>query len=602
MSTTPLINDRNLDFLLYEFLDTEALLERPRYQEHSKDVFTATLETAKTIAEKYFANHNAKGDCNEPTFDGEKVQMIPETKEAWDAFAEAGFLAAHYDFDEGGMQMPEIILRAAMSYVSAANISSTGYGFLTLGAANLIHSFGSQESKDKYLPPMMDGRFAGTMALTEPGQGSALGDIKTTAKPQDDGSYRIFGQKMFISGGDQSITENIVHMVLAKIEGAPAGTKGISLFICPKFLVNDDGSIGERNDVALAGLLHKMGYRNTTSTALSFGEKGGAVGYLVGEPHKGLNYMFQMMNEARIGVGLGATVLGYQGYNYSLDYARNRPQGRLPSVKDPASKQVAIIEHADVRRMLLAQKSYIEGSMALCFYASSLFEDSRTATTEQGRKDAFTLLDLITPMVKSFPSKYCLKANEHAIQILGGSGYIRENPVEQYYRDNRLNPIHEGTEAIHGLDLLGRKVPMNSMEGYNALKAEMATTIAEAKLSTTLAPMAAALEESIKTLDTTTMSLLGTLGKGEVDLGMANATLYLDVFGRILVSWIWIKQAQIADQALAGDLHADEKSFYQGKIQAAQYYIRWELPEIHHQAELLQQNDDTCLAMQDAWF
>jgi len=602
MSTTPLINDRDLDFLLYEFLDTEALLERPRYEEHSKDVFTATLQTAKTIAEKYFANHNAKGDCNEPTFDGEKVHMIPETKEAWDAFAEAGFLAAHYDFDEGGMQMPEIILRAAMSYVSAANISSTGYGFLTLGAANLIHSFASEENKAKYLPPMMDGRFAGTMALTEPGQGSALGDIKTTAKPQDDGSYRIFGQKMFISGGDQSITENIIHMVLAKIEGAPAGTKGISLFICPKFLVNDDGSLGERNDVALAGLLHKMGYRNTTSTALSFGEKDGAVGYLVGEPHKGLNYMFQMMNEARIGVGLGATVLGYQGYNYSLDYARNRPQGRLPSVKDPASKQVAIIEHADVRRMLLAQKSYIEGSMALCFYASSLFEDSRTAPTEQGRKDAFTLLDLITPMVKSFPSKYCLKANEHAIQILGGSGYIRENPVEQYYRDNRLNPIHEGTEAIHGLDLLGRKVPMNSMAGYNALKAEMATTIAEAKQSTTLAPMAAALEESIKTLDTTTMALLGTLGKGEVDLGMANATLYLDVFGRILVSWIWIKQAQIADKALAGDLHADEQSFYQGKIQAAQYYIRWELPEIHHQAQLLQQNDDTCLAMQDAWF
>lgn len=602
MPTTPLLNDRNIDFLLYELLDTEALLERPRYQEHSRDVFNATLATAKTVAEKYFANHNAKGDANEPSFDGETIHMIPETKEAWHAFADAGFLAAHYDFDEGGMQMPEIILRAAMSYVSAANISSTGYPFLTLGSANLIHSFGNEAQKAKYLPPMMDGRFAGTMALTEPGQGSALGDITTIAKPQDDGSYRITGQKIFISGGDQSITENIIHMVLAKIEGAPAGTKGISLFICPKFLVNDDGSLGERNDVALAGLLHKMGYRNTTSTALSFGEKGGAVGYLIGEAHKGLSYMFQMMNEARIGVGLGATVLGYQGYNYSLEYARNRPQGRKPSEKDPSSKQVNIIEHADVRRLLLSQKAYVEGSIALCFYASSLFEDSRTANTEEERKAAFTLLDLITPIVKSFPSKYALKANENAIQVLGGSGYIREYPVEQYYRDNRLNPIHEGTEAIHGLDILGRKIPMNGMAGYNALKAEMQATILSATELPATAGFAQSLNQAIETMDTTTTALLTVLGGGEVDLGMANATVYLDLFGRVLVSWIWLKQAVVAAQALNSELHPDEQSFYQGKLHTAQYYFQWELPEIKAQAELLQATDDTCLAMQDAWF
>lgn len=602
MSTTPLLNDRDLDFLLYEFLDTEALLERPRYQEHSRDVFNATLKTAKTVAEKYFANHNAKGDANEPSFDGEKVHMIPETKEAWDAFAEAGFLAASYDFEDGGMQMPEIVLRAAMSYISAANVSTSGYPFLTLGSANLIHSFGNDEQRAKYLPPMMDGRFSGTMALTEPGQGSALGDIKTTAKPHDDGSYRIFGSKMFISGGDQSITENIVHMVLAKIEGAPAGTKGISLFICPKFLVNDDGSVGERNDVALAGLLHKMGYRNTTSTVLSFGEKDGAVGYLVGEAHKGLSYMFQMMNEARIGVGLGAAVLGYQGYNYSLEYARNRPQGRKPSVKDPSSKQVNIIEHADVRRLLLSQKAYVEGSIALCFYASSLLEDSRSATTEEERETAFTLLDFITPMVKSFPSKYALKANENAIQVLGGSGYIREYPVEQYYRDNRLNPIHEGTEAIHGLDILGRKIPMNNMAGYQALKAEMQTTILSATDIAATAGFAAALSKAIDTLDQTTTSLLTLLGSGEVDLGMANATVFLDLFGRVLVSWIWLKQAIIAAEKLGGSLHQDEENFYRGKLQTAQYYFQWELPEINAQAELLQAADPTCFEMQDAWF
>jgi butyryl-CoA dehydrogenase len=273
MSDVKLIDDRDIEFLLYEFLDTQALLERPRYQEHSREIFNTTLDTAKTIAQKYFANHNSKGDENEPSFDGEKVHLIPETQAAWDAYAEAGFLGAAYDFEEGGSQMPEIILRAAMGYITAANPSTTVYPFLTLGAANLVRSFASDEHKATYLPPMMDGRFAGTMALTEPGQGSALADITTSAKPQADGTYRIFGQKMFITGGDQSLTDNIIHMVLARVEGAPAGTKGISMFICPKVLINEDGSLGERNDVALAGLLHKMGYKNATSTVLNFGEK-----------------------------------------------------------------------------------------------------------------------------------------------------------------------------------------------------------------------------------------------------------------------------------------------------------------------------------------
>ncbi len=600
--STRLLNDRDIDFLLYEMMDTEALLKRPRYEEHSREVFNATLDTARVIADKYFANHNAKGDANEPTFDGEKVHLIPETKEAWDAYAEAGFLAAHYDFEDGGMQMPEVVLRAAGAYTSAGNISTNGYAFLSLGAANLIQSFASEEHKARFIPPMQEGRFAGTMALTEPGQGSALADIKTYAEPAEDGTYRIFGQKMFISGGDQSITENIVHMVLAKIKGAPAGVKGISLFICPKVLVNEDGSLGERNDVALAGLLHKMGYRNTTSTVLSFGEKGGAVGYLVGEPHKGLSYMFQMMNEARIGVGMGAAILGYQGYNYSLDYARERPQGRLPSDKNPESKQVNIIKHADVRRMLLAQKSYAEGGLAMCMYASSLFEDSHTGATEEIRKDAFTLLDTITPMVKSWPSKYGLKANELAIQVLGGSGYIREYPVEQYYRDNRLNPIHEGTDAIHGLDLLGRKVVMNNMAGYELFKTTVKKTIEEAQQQPSLEGFAQQLSDALATLDEVTFSLLGKL-REDVDAGMANATIYLDMFGRVFASWIWLKQANAASIGLSADnLGESDKNFYLGKLQANRYYFEWELTEIEGQAKLLLSHNRTTYEMQDAWF
>ncbi|MDF3031451.1 MAG: acyl-CoA dehydrogenase domain protein [Moraxellaceae bacterium] len=596
---TPLLNERDLSFLLYELLDTEALLARPRYREHSREVFDATLATARSIAQKYFANHYAKGDAQEPTFDGRNVHVIPETKAAWDAFAEAGFLAAHYDFEEGGMQLPEVVLRAAMAYVNAANIATTAYAFLSLGAANLIHTFGTAAQKEKFLPPMREGRFAGTMALTEPGQGSALADIRTYAVPQDDGTYRLFGQKMFISGGDQNLTENIVHMVLARIKGAPPGVKGISLFLCPKFLVNDDGSAGARNDVALAGLLHKMGYRNTTSTVLSFGEQGGAVGYLVGEPHKGLAHMFQMMNESRIAVGLGAAALAYQGFNCSLEYARNRPQGRLPSNKDPLAPQVNIIGHADVRRMLLAQKVYAEGALALCLYASRLFEDAHTAPTEEEKRQAFQLLDLLTPVVKSWPSTYGLKANELAIQVLGGSGYIREYPVEQYYRDNRLNPIHEGTEAIHGLDLLGRKT---GQAGYAAFLTTLQATVAEARTLEATRDYAAALDAALATLADVTAHLRGVVAQ-DPDLGLANATVYLDAFGRVTLAWLWLRQGLLAARALERPgLTAGDTAFYRGKLQALRYYFHWELPALGPQAALLKGCERSCLDMQDAWF
>lgn len=600
--TDQLLNEREIAFQLYEVLDTEALLRRPRYQEHSLEVFDATVETAHKVAKKYFANHNQKGDACEPTFDGQKVQLIPETQDAWNAFAEAGFLAAHHDFDTGGMQLPEVILRASMAYFNAANISSAGYPFLSIGSANLIRSFASESLQAKFLPPMLGGRFSGTMALTEPGQGSALADIKTQATPTDEGHYYITGNKMFISGGDHELTENIVHLVLAKIKGAPAGVKGISLFIVPKVLVNDDGSLGERNDVALAGLLHKMGYRNTTSTVLNFGENGGAVGYLVGAPHKGLQYMFQMMNEARIGVALGAAALGFQGYIHSLDYARQRPQGRLPSNKDPLSKQVSIIEHADVRRMLLTQKSYSEGALSLCLYASSLFEDQNTAETPESRQRSAALLDLLIPIVKSWPSKYCLQANDLAIQVLGGSGYIREYPVEQFYRDNRLNPIHEGTEAIHGLDLLGRKVSLNQMAAYHIFQEEVRKNLEEASAQAETQKFVLPLESALQTLDDVTTSLRQQMGDN-IDLGLANATIYLDMFGRIVATWIWLRQAIKAAEALSRpNIGQVDANFYQGKLQAAHYYLTWELPQIAPQADLLMQGNRVCFDMQDTWF
>lgn len=599
--TDLLLCERELRFQLYELLETDALLARPRYAEHDREIFDATLNTAREIALQYFAPHNQKGDAQEPHFDGQRVELIPETKAAWDAFADAGFLAAHHDFADGGLQLPEVLLRACMAYFYAANVSTACYSFLSIGAANLLKSFAAPSLRERYLPPMLSGRFSGTMALTEPGQGSALGDLRTTAREADDGSYRIFGQKMFISGGDHELTENIVHMVLARIEGAPAGVKGISLFLVPRVLVNADGSLGARNDVALAGLLHKMGFRNTTSTVLSFGEQEGAVGYRVGEPHQGLAYMFQMMNESRIGVGLMAASLGYQSYLHALAYARERPQGRLPGNKGPHTAQVNLVEHADVRRMLLQQKVYAQGSLALCLYASSLVEDAHSAMTETQRCEAAELLDLITPMAKSWSSRYGVMASDIGIQVLGGAGYTREYPLEQYYRDNRLNPIHEGTEGIQAIDLLSRKLGARGGDGYRIFLSRVRADFELTAHETQCTPLVAALKEALSLLEQVTVTLEQQVA-ADANLGLANATIYLDLFGRVLVGWLWLRQARLASKALSDGAQGSEADFYRGKLQAARYFMDWELASLAAQARLLGEGNRTCFDMQDAWF
>ena len=593
------ISERELAFLLYEFLDTESLLRRECYADHSREVFNATLETARQLAEDLLAPHLREGDEHEPKFENGQAGLIAPTRAAWQAIAEAGFLNAHWDQGEGGLQLPEVVLRAAMSAFYAANVGTASYAMLTIGAANLLRAFGSAELKARYLAPMGDGRFAGTMALTEPSQGSALGDIKTTAVPQPDGSYRLFGQKMFISGGDQDLTENIVHMVLARIQGAPAGVKGISLFLVPKVLPGEGGGPGTRNDVALAGLLHKMGWRNTTSTVLSFGEQEGAVGWLVGREHQGLAHMFQMMNEARIGVGVMSASIAWRGFSESLNYARERPQGRLPSNKDPLSPQVKLVEHADVRRLLLAQKTYAEGSLALCLYACSLFEDQHTHPEAQAREDARRLLDVLTPVVKSWPARYGAAANDMAIQVLGGAGYTRDYPLEQLYRDQRLNMIHEGAEAIHGVDLLGRKVVMEQGAGLR-LFVEAVRRDAQRAAEAGLKDEAAALGAALDRLAGTSEQLVA-LQRDEPDLALANATLYLDAFGRVALAWIWLQQGRVATLALAG-ASVEATDHCCGKLQAMRYFFRWELPVTEAQWPVLSRVDRSAFDMRDAWF
>ncbi len=601
-----IVNRRDLEFVLFELLEADKLTERPHHGEHSVETFRSALDTAQRIATDHFASHNRKADENEPQLTDGRVKTVPEIKAALAAFAQAGFVAATHDFDKGGMQLPVVIAQACFAYFHGANVSTAAYPFLSIANANLLRAFASDAQRRRYLPHLLSGRFFGTMALTEPQAGSSLADITTAARYRSDGTYAITGRKIFISGGDHELSENIIHLVLARIPGGPPGVKGISLFLVPKYRVLDDeGTLGARNDIALAGLIHKMGFRGTTSTMLNFGEQGECVGELIGEPHQGLSYMFHMMNEARIGVGLGATMLGYTGYLHALDYARSRPQGRAQGARDLAAAPVPIIEHTDVRRMLLAQKAYAEGGLALCLFASRLLDDSRGAASEYERTSAAMLLDLLTPAVKSWPSQFCLEANSLAIQVHGGYGYTREYPVEQFYRDNRLNAIHEGTHGIQALDLLGRKVLRDAGTSMAPLLAAVNATVEDAAVvdDLELNRYSQALDANWIDIVATTR-ILSEVARNDMDLALANASLYLEMLGHSVVAWLWLRAALVAQRALTtaatgADADAD---FYHGKRAACRYFFQWELPKTEAQRALLKSLDRSCHDMRDPWF
>ncbi|MCW2601115.1 MAG: Acyl-CoA dehydrogenase [Frankiales bacterium] len=589
------LSTRDLDFLLYEWLDVEVLTSRARFQEHSRETFDAFLRLSEQLAERDFASHNAKSDRVEPQFDGERIQVIPEVSAALDAFNRSGLLAGALDEAHGGVQLPNVVHRACFAWFQAANIATSAYPMLTMANVNLLLAHGSPEQICTYVLPMVEGRYFGTMCLSEPLAGSSLADVTTRAVPAHGGTHRLYGNKMWISGGDHELSENIVHLVLARVAGAPPGVRGLSLFLVPKHLVSPDGSLGERNDVVLAGLNHKMGFRGTTNTILNFGEgtftpqgSPGAVGYLVGEENRGLEYMFHMMNEARISVGTGAVALGYTGYLHALDYARNRPQGRPLAAKDPAAPQVPIVKHPDVRRMLLSSKAYVEGGMALVLYAARLLDEQQTAATSMDRARATLLLDVLTPIVKSWPSQWCLVANDHAIQIHGGYGYTRDYPVEQFYRDNRLNPIHEGTHGVQALDLLGRKVTMRGGAGLKLLvESIQATTLRAGGELATLAEQ----------LDTATGRLVSVTEKlwaaDDPTLALANASLYLEASGHIVVAWMWLELAMAA-AGKSGD-------FYEGKRAAAVYFFKHELPRIQPHLDVLESLDVSLVELDDCW-
>ncbi|NNM72807.1 acyl-CoA dehydrogenase [Enterovirga aerilata] len=580
------IDQRELTFLLYDWLGVEELTKAPRFAEHSRETFDAVLETSRKLARELFAPHYKKSDREEPVFQDGSAKVLPEIGEALKAFAEAGLFAGSFDEAHGGLQLPQVIHSAAMSQFFAANIATSAYAMLTTANARLLTTFGTPAQIEAFARPQIEGRWFGTMCLSEPDAGSSLADISTKAVPDGRSSlgmrYRLFGRKMWISGGEHEMTENIVHLVLAKTPGPDGrtlpGTKGISLFAVPKRLVRPDGPLGDRNDIALAGLNHKMGYRGTTNCLLNFGEgerfrpegKAGAVGYLVGQPGDGLPIMFHMMNEARIAVGLGAAALGCRGYRHALDYARTRRQGRLPGAKDPAAAPVPIIEHADVKRMLLAQKCYAEGALALVLYCAKLVDEQAVAQGER-REEVERLLGLLTPVAKSWPSEFCLEANDLAIQVHGGYGYTREFDVEQVYRDNRLNPIHEGTTGIQALDLLGRKILREKGRSFREFLRLVDGTASRAACHADLEDHAAKLRSFWSEIDGT-IAVLSELPTGEA---LDDSWAFLPAFGHGVLAWMLLDQAVL----LAGSSRPDiEPSFAAAKLWALRYFYEVELP------------------------
>ena len=568
-----ILSRRDLDFLLYEWLDVESLTTRDRFAEHSRETFDAFLDLSAQIAERDFAPHNRRNDLEEPTFDGVRVRVIPEVAAALKVFAGTGLLSGTLDESVGGLQLPHVVARSCFLWFQAANIATSSYSMLSIANASLLLNHGTPAQIETFAKPMLEGRFTGTMCLSEPQAGSSLSDVLTRATPAGDGSYRITGSKMWISGGDHEMSETIVHLVLARVAGAPAGVKALSLFIVPKHHVAADGTVGDRNGVALAGLNHKMGYRGTTNAVLSFDD---ATGYLVGDEGKGLAYMFHMMNDARIGVGAGAVALGYTGYLHALAYARERAQGRPLAAKDPSAPPVPIIKHPDVRRMLLASKAYVEGGLALVLYSAKLLDEPSP--------DNDLLLDVLTPIVKAWPSQWCRLANDHAIQIHGGYGYTREYPVEQFYRDNRLNSIHEGTDGIQALDLLGRKVVMADGAGLTLLLARIREV---ASASGDLgAPVLALCDR----LAATTARLWSD---GSPTIALANSTAYLDATGHLVIAWMWLAQ-------LAAVPAGSSEPFYEGKRLAARYFITHELPRVGPLLDLLDSKDTLLADLDDA--
>jgi alkylation response protein AidB-like acyl-CoA dehydrogenase len=582
-------SERNLKFLLYEVFDVPSLTQYESYKEYDGKMLEMVIKAAAELAEGLILPNLQEMDKNQPELVGDQIKVHPSVKPYLEKCGEGGWIGGDMPFDWGGQQLPQMITQACTYIFAGANFSASAYIGLTSSAARLILSFGTEEMKKTYLPNMLSGKWQGTMAMTEPEAGSSISDIVTVAEPAADGCYKIRGQKIFISAGDHDAVENVVHMMLVKIKGAPAGVKGISLFVVPKMRVDEKGQL-VFNDVVTSGVFHKLGYRGCPIAQLSLGDNDDCRGYLVGEPHKGLACMFQMMNDMRIEVGVGAVAIASAAYYASLDYSKKRLQGRRLSSKDPTLPQIPIIEHPDVKRMLLFQRSTMEGALGLLVQCSKYADLAHVLPGEEKEKYEL-LLDLLTPVAKSYPSEMGILSISQGLQCLGGSGYCDDYPLEQFFRDGRIHPIHEGTTGIHGIDLLGRKVIMGKGKAYKLYLEEVSKTIRETENIEELKPYVQKLSQSVETLQKVTAQLMEVQKRGNPELFLADATLYLEFFGIISVAWQWLIQAAVVVKALRSSLGEAEANFYKGKFYAFRFFYAYEIPKIEGLAKRLMDSD-----------
>ena len=597
---TKFVSERNIKFLLYEVFDVESLTEYEYYSEHNRKMFDMVLKAAVKLGKDLLFPVFEEMDRNQPELVNGEVKVHPSVKTIMKEFGEGGWISSRAPFEQDGEQLPSMVADICEFIFASANYSANAYPGLTFGASHLIESFGSKDLYDAYVPRMRAGEWQGTMALTEPEAGSSLSDITTMAEPTDEGYYLIKGQKIFISAGDHDGVENVVHLLLAKIEGAPAGVKGISLFVVPKKRIEDNGDLVS-NDVVASGVYHKLGYRGCPIVQLSIGDKSDCRGWLVGEPHNGLKYMFQMMNEARIGVGMGATAMATAAYYASLDYAKTRRQGRKVSQKDPNLPPIPIVEHADVKRMLLFQRAVIEGAQSLLMQCSK-YVDFQKVLEGEDREKYHLLLEILTPVAKSYPSEMGILSISQGLQCLGGSGYCDDYPLEQYYRDCRIHPIHEGTTGIQGMDLLGRKVIMNNGQAFFLYINEVRDTIASAKKYNALEKYAGELNDALVQLEEITQHLLSIAQQHGPEAFLADATLYLEFFGTVTIAWQWLLQGIAVQKALNNGAKKKDLNFYEGKMFTLRYFFSYELPKTLGLAKRLIDDDRLTVEMQTEYF
>ena len=591
---------RNIRFMIKEVFDSKALTDYDYYCKHNEKMFDMVIDAALKLANKLMYPVLEEMDKNQPVLEDGQVKVHKAVKKIMKEFGQGGWIASGFSEANGGDQIP-FIIRGTTSFIFAAsNYSACAFPELTSGAAELITSFGSQKLIDTYVPKMLDGEWQGTMALTEPQAGSSLSDITTTAYPDPNGSFKIKGVKTFISAGDHDGAKNIIHLMLARIDNAPAGAKGISLFVVPKKRIDEKGNL-IFNDITVATIYHKLGYRGTPAAEISMGEKDDCFGWLVGKENKGLSQMFQMMNGARILVGLASCAIASAAYLAALEYTENRPQGRPVTLKDPLIKQIPIIEHADVKRMLLFQKSIVEGSFSLilqcCMYA-----DLKKVSHGDEKEKYGLLLDLLTPIAKAFPSEYGISSISSAIQCFGGYGYCEDFSVGQYFRDIRIHAIHEGTTGIQGMDLLGRKLVMNNGKAALLFIEEVRLTIRDAIQIFELELFAKELQRAMKQLEKVAGFLFNVAREKGIEVYLSDASLFLEYYGLIVISWQWLIQGIAAQKALSENCSKKDRNFYKGKFFTMNYFFRYELPKTYGLATRLMDNDNLTVNMKTQYF